>query len=81
MRRKGVGVTFVGSGIVFLLVVGFAYTGLISHPSDLTFIPDLGIRIEDAGIVAPSVDPETGLIYLYYQSQHPLRQLVATSTA
>jgi len=65
---------------VSLLVVGFAYTGLISHPSDLTFTPDPGIRIEDAGLVAPSVNPETGLIYLYYQSQQPLRQLVATST-
>jgi len=53
---------------VSLLVVGFAYTGLISHPSDLTFIPDAGICIEDAGILAPSVDPETGMVYLYYES-------------
>ena len=78
MRRKGA--AFVGSGIVFLLVVGFAYTGLISHPSDLTFTPDPGIRIDNAGIVALSVEPEIGMVYLYYQSQHPLRQLVATST-
>ena len=68
MRRKGVGAAFAGSGIVSLLVVGFAYTGLISHPSDLTFIPDAGIHIEDAGIVAPSVDSETGMVYLYYES-------------
>lgn len=78
MRRKGA--AFVGSGIVSLLVVGFAYTGLISHPLDLTFTPDPGIRIEDAGLVAPSVNPETGLIYIYYQRDHPSRQLVATST-
>ena len=80
MRRKGVGAAFVVAGIGFLLVLGFAYTGLISHPSDLRFTPDPGIRIDNTGIVAPSVDPETGLIYLYYQSQQPLRQLVATAT-
>jgi len=47
--------------------------------SDLNFVPDPGIRVDYASNVAPSVDPETDIVYLYYWDAANHRNLVATS--
>lgn len=33
---------------------------------DLQFVPDAGVRVENAGNASPAVDPDTGNVWLYY---------------
>jgi len=51
-------------------------TGL---PADLEFVPDPGIRVDEASLPKPFVDEQGGFHLFYEQAVAPLRQLYAVS--
>ena len=50
-----------------------------SADGELTFVPDLGVRIDHAALASPSYDEDADLFHLYYDDERTHRQLVATS--
>jgi len=71
-----------GSLSVILVLFAVAPMSLAGDeiPGDLVFRPDPGVRVTGAGLAHPSFDPATGLFYLYYESEEPRGEFVATST-
>lgn len=50
-----------------------------SSSGDLTFIPDPGLRIDNASNASVGIDPSTGTIYLYYFDRTANRNKIATA--
>jgi len=76
------GVLFAVVGLSTLLSSG-ALQGTVSRNNELLFVPDPGIRVDNASLPAPGIDA-SGVVTLYYEDNNAKpgqpRQLVATSS-
>jgi hypothetical protein len=69
--------TLLGGVLLFLVALFCVATSPETPPTPM--VPDPGVRIGRSALACPSLDPETGLFYLYYEDEDSHRQLVSTS--
>ena len=66
------------SAFASVMVISAACASVAALASDLTFIPDPGIRVDNASNAAVGMDP-SGLIYLHYLDRTDNKQKVASA--